>query len=241
MSLLVILAYPLFTAAAEPPAPAAAPASPPVTITLHERHGHETPIRKGFTHTGGGNIDVAMPAPDTVVITMTGVAVAGAHPCKDSVASLDFDLDQCFEVVFENKELQKAKLTVEARVIGLLRSHKGGGAADWEPAAVTISSGPTELLTLAVPGHSVSGGDSLSVNDHQGPVSVSVGAGKLTLHQAFVVTAAHPGKWRRSKAASAEFGPDPALDPLWISYWEPFHGANKKDFGFQVTVKVMPQ
>jgi len=28
------------------------------------------------------------------------------------------------------------------------------------------------------------------------------------------------------------------FDPLWISYWEPFHGANKKDFGFQVTVKV---
>ena len=32
--------------------------------------------------------------------------------------------------------------------------------------------------------------------------------------------------------------PDPALDPLWISAWEPFHGAAKKDFGFQVTLKV---
>jgi hypothetical protein len=40
------------------------------------------------------------------------------------------------------------------------------------------------------------------------------------------------------KAASAEFAPEPALDPLWISYWEPFHGAQKKDFGFQVTIKV---
>ena len=40
------------------------------------------------------------------------------------------------------------------------------------------------------------------------------------------------------KASSAEFAPDPALDPLWISYWEPFHGAAKKDFGFQVTLKV---
>ena len=43
------------------------------------------------------------------------------------------------------------------------------------------------------------------------------------------------------KAASAEFAPDPALDPLWISYWEPFHGAIKKDFGFQVTVRVVPE
>jgi hypothetical protein len=40
------------------------------------------------------------------------------------------------------------------------------------------------------------------------------------------------------KSASAEFAPDPALDPLWISYWEPFHGAGKKDFGFQVILKV---
>src|SRR5204863_246480 len=40
------------------------------------------------------------------------------------------------------------------------------------------------------------------------------------------------------KSASAEFAPDPALDPLWISYWEPFHGAVKKDFGLQVILKV---
>ena len=40
------------------------------------------------------------------------------------------------------------------------------------------------------------------------------------------------------KAPSAEFAPDPALDPLWISYKEPFHAAIKKDFGLQVTIKV---
>jgi hypothetical protein len=35
--------------------------------------------------------------------------------------------------------------------------------------------------------------------------------------------------------------PDPALDPLWISAFEPFHGAQKKDFGFRVTIKVEPE
>jgi hypothetical protein len=40
------------------------------------------------------------------------------------------------------------------------------------------------------------------------------------------------------KAASSELAPDPALDPLWISYWEPFHGIAKKGFGFQVTIKA---
>jgi hypothetical protein len=27
---------------------------------------------------------------------------------------------------------------------------------------------------------------------------------------------------------------------LWISYWEPFHGAAKKDLGLQITIKVAP-
>jgi hypothetical protein len=66
-------------------------------------------------------------------------------------------------------------------------------------------------------------------------------AGKYTLHQLFGITAAHSRSLLPCKAASAEFAPDPALDPLWISYWEPFHGANKKDFGFQITLKVAPE
>jgi hypothetical protein len=43
------------------------------------------------------------------------------------------------------------------------------------------------------------------------------------------------------KTASAEVAPDPALDPLWINAFEPFHGAAKKDFGFQVTSKISPE
>src|SRR2546428_344152 len=94
---LLLASLPLSILAADAPAPS----GPPVTITLGARHGHVTPHRQGFTHTGGGNIDVAQPAADTVVITMTGVAVAGGHPCKNSVASVNFDLAQCLEVTFE--------------------------------------------------------------------------------------------------------------------------------------------
>jgi hypothetical protein len=72
-------------------------------------------------------------------------------------------------------------------------------------------------------------------------VAVPVVPGKYTLRQFFGVTAAHPRNLWPCKAASAEFAPDPALDPLWISYWEPFHGAAKKDFGFQVILKVAPE
>src|SRR6266478_6176852 len=76
---------------------AAQTASPSVTITLGTRQGTATPERQGFTHTGGGNIDVAQPSSDALVVTMTGVAVAGGHPCKDSVARMAFELEQCFE------------------------------------------------------------------------------------------------------------------------------------------------
>ncbi len=219
------------------------PPSPSVTINLGDRQSSATPTREGFNHTGGGNIDVAQPAPDILVITMTGVAVAGAHPCRASRAALSFDLTQEFEVTFEKPELKKAKLTIEGRLVGLLRSHsKGGGSAEiCVPGQAAVISGGSEIIVIDFPGRIVAGGENLSVNDRKGPQSVPLNQGKFTLHQVFGVEAAHPKCVLPRKAASAEFAPDPALDPLWISYWEPFHGANKKDFGFQVTLKVSPE
>jgi hypothetical protein len=171
---------------------------------------------------------------------MTGVSVAGAHPCKDSVAAMSFDLAQSFEISFDSPKLKRAKLVIEGRVIGLLRSHaKGGGSAGEGPGCATILGNDVSLVTLCVPQHGVACGENLSINDHEGPVEVPISAGKYTLAQSFVVSAGHPQSLRPCKAASAEFAPDPALDPLWISYWEPFHGAVKKDFGFQITIKVV--
>jgi hypothetical protein len=214
---------------------------PPVSITLGPRHGHVTPTRAGCTHTGGGNVDVAQPSPDTLVVTATGVAVACGAPGCPALAALDLDLEQCFEIAFDKPGLKAAKLTVEGRIIGLLRSHCCGkkcGAAEETGGCATVSASGVALVTLCVPAHSVSGGDNLSLNDHDGPVSVPVMPGKYTLHEAWHIAAQHPACVLPCKASSAEFAPDPALDPLWISYWEPFHGAAKKDFGFQITIKV---
>jgi hypothetical protein len=167
--------------------------------------------------------------------------VAGAHPCKNSVATLSFDLDQSLEIAFEKPDLKRAKLTIEGRVIGLLRSHvKSSGSAEQGEACATVSSDGAALGSMCVPPHKVACGENLSLNCREGPVSMPVKAAKYTLHQTFVISAAHPRSLKPCKAASAEFAPDPALDPLWISYWEPFHGAAKKDFGFQITIKVAP-
>jgi hypothetical protein len=225
-------------------APATAPAAAP-TITLHERHGHVTPIRQGFTHTGAGNIDVAQPSPDTLIVTMTGVAVAGGHPTQDSLATLEFDLEQWLEVSGPDPKTTKLKVTMEARAIGLLRSHAacrptkpGKGIAEMSCAHAALTCGGGEVISLALEPHHVGGGDNLSLNDHSGPQEAPIVAGKYILHQKFTISAAHPRSVLPCKAASAEFAPDPALDPLWISYREPFHGAVKKDFGFQIILKV---
>jgi hypothetical protein len=179
---------------------------------------------------------VAQPSPDTVVITMSGAAVAYGSVC-DAYASHHFDFEQAFEVSFDNPKLKKAKLTVEGRVIGLLRTHGRHDSAGYDNAGSNIVSGPTTLLSVSVPPHSVGGGENLSVNDHGGPVSVPIVPGRYCLRQSFIVsTTAH--KCLFCKGPSAEFAPDPALDPLWLSYKEPFHGAIKKDFGFQIILKV---
>ena len=217
----------------------AAPAAPDVSISLLKRTGHVTPNKSKCTHTGGGNIDVQQPSPDTLVVTMTGVAVAYGTPFNPGQAGMTFDLTQCFEVSFDKPTVKAAKLTIEGRVIGMLRSSCKGGQAE-ESGAATVLAGGLPVTTLSMPGHVISGGESLSVNDHEGPVSVPVSAGPYTLSQTWTVSASMP-RTSLSKAPSVEFAPDPALDPLWISARDPFHGAAKKDFGFQVTIKVAPE
>jgi hypothetical protein len=213
---------------------------PGATITLRERHGHGVPVRTGLSHTGGGNLDVAQPSADTVVLTLTGTAVAGGTSFCPTRAGMNFEVEQCFEVTPDQPEKKVVKLSLEARVIGLLRSDDGKhvGAAEESGACATLTCGPSALLTLCAPAHGVAGGENLSINDHDGPVSVTVGPGKYTLHETFHISATHERALLPCKTASAEFAPDPALDPLWISYFEPFHGAQKKDFGYQVTLKV---
>lgn len=206
----------------------AAAAAPSVSITLHDRHGHVTPCKGCLNHTGGGNIDVQSPSSDTIVITMTGVCVADS--------SMDFDLDQCFEVTYDNPKVKKAKLTIDGSVIGLLRGQKNANA-QYTDAMASITAGAVEVINFTVPPHEVCNKcQNLSVNDHAGPRTVPITAGKYSLNQRFHI-AACGGNFLCHKA-SAEFAPDGALDPLWISYYEPFHGASKSNFGYQVTIKV---
>ena len=215
--------------------------APDVSLLLGKREGHVTPVRAGCQHTGGGNIDVQQPSPDTFVVTMSGVAVAHGSPCGPATAALEFTLNQAFEVSFDNPKVKAAKLTMEGQVVGFLRSHKNGTAEESATATVTSSAGGPSPLGITMPSHAVGAGENLSVNDKEGPVTCVVAAGKFCVNASFRVSASMPKTAFPGKAPSAEFAPDPALDPLWISYKEPFKGAKKGELGFQITLKVTPE
>jgi hypothetical protein len=226
--------------AAQPPQPA----PPAVQLVLGPGEGTATPYRTCCAHTGGGNVLVTQPAGDTIATSMTGVAVAKSNPLVDGVASYNFELTQDFEVVVSDPRVRAAKLLLEARVVGLLRTPKcccgspAVSASASNPAQAVVRCGPRELLALSLPPRSVTSGESLSVYNREGPVCVVVAPGKYTLHEVFGIQAIG-SKWG-GKGPSAEFAPDGALDPRWVSSHEPFHGAIKNSFGFQVILKVVP-
>lgn len=216
---------------------------PAVSLVLGPCQATAMPERVGAARTGGGNIHVAQPSPDTIAVTMTGAAAARGHPLKWSEASIQFDLAQDFEVVVHAPRVRGLRLILWGRAVGLLRSGppcgKGAGRA-WIslPGRASVECGPALLLALDMPAREVSGGQNLSVHDRAGPTWVDAAPGKYTLRQSFGIRAAHE-KALFGKPAAAEFAPDPALEEEWLGKKEPFHGAAKKEFGFQVILKVV--
>src|SRR5262249_38499432 len=152
------------------------------------------------------------PSPDVLQITLSAVAVAGAHPTCQSMAQMGFEVTQDIQVSFNDPKVKQAKLSIEGRVVGLLRTHKGGGQASSSEACAAITSGANEIISICTPERSVCAGGNLSINDFVAPKSASVVAGSVTVHQRWCVSARHPLSLFPHKAASAEFAPEPALD-----------------------------
>ncbi|MFN4259484.1 MAG: hypothetical protein ACK4RK_09295 [Gemmataceae bacterium] len=214
---------------------------PSVEIVLGKRSAQSSPRICGCAKHGGGNIKVEHPSPDTVVVTMTGVAVAYCTPTRCCSSGYDANLTQCFTIKFNDDTVKKAKLLLEGRVVGVLRSHcKGNGSASLNTATASVGCDHGgDLLSICLPAHSACGGKNFSINDQDGPYCLPVLEGCYTLNQCFSICASAPRCLLPCKAPSAEFAPN-ALDPLWISPKDPFYGASKEEFGFQITLKVVP-
>jgi hypothetical protein len=217
-----------------------------VTLVLGPAEGTARPCHKCCDHAGGGNVLVTQPASDTIATALTGAVVARADPFHDAVAGYDFDLYQDFEVVFNDPTVHGARLLMEGRILGVLRNpavcvgSPCNAAEISTPGHAAVHCGPQQFLALTVPGRSAACGEELSVYGREGPVSVPIVPGKYSLHEVFGIRAVHDHRSLLCKGTSAEFAPEPALDARWISTCEPFHGVNKKNFGFQVILKVVP-
>jgi hypothetical protein len=189
--------------------------------------------------TGGGAVTVLQPAPDTLLLTLTGAAAAKANPCAPSMATLEADVEQHFEVVFP-AGLKPAQLILEGRVLGLLRSEgPKSGSAELVQATAAVHHGSQTLVSLDFPAKSVNGRQALAVNLADGPTCVPVGPGCHGLHLSLRIAASQSPSLC-PHISSAEFAPPPALPPNWIHVPDPFGGVDRSGLGFQVIVRVQP-
>src|SRR5262245_22160950 len=165
---------------AAPPVRGQTPAAPVVALRPVHRDATVVPAHTGAAVTGGGDVLVTQPSADTLIVTLTGAVAAKGTPVIGSHAELTTEVDQEFEVVFPNGA-RPARLTVEARLNGLLRS-KGKGVAELTGAAAGLSAGPETVATLSLGPRTASGQESLGVHIAEGPACVPVGPGCLKLH-----------------------------------------------------------
>lgn len=228
-------------------APAPVVGRPPMELILEPGQASAVPFRKGVSYANGGVIDISQPNPTTIVIVMSGLTATNADLFCKSVANYSFELSQCFEVAIHSKQIKAARLVIEGRVIGLLRTNhehyqsclcKKGGVAETQPAHAAIAAGGQQLVALTLPARSICCQEDLSVYNHEGPLAVPVAPGKFTLHQTWGFGTVHPAFCCRG--ASAEFAPQPQHypDSYWFQAWHPFNGTATKDFGFTVTIKL---
>jgi hypothetical protein len=221
-------------------------------LVLEPGEASARPHKQGVAYANGGVLAVNQPNPTTLVVTLSGLAGVNADLCSTSTAGYDFDLNQCFEIRYDPKVAKATKLSIEGRVIGLLRTdwrhytgrHSGpkGGTAETCPVA-TISAGPAEVVGVTLPARVAACGEDLSVYNHEGSLAVPVAPGEYALHETWGFRVTHPAFCVRG--ASAEFSPEPAYYPDAAAYWfhdfQPFNGQASKDFGFQVTIKLIPE
>lgn len=206
-------------------------------ITLGPSEGAAHPTERGRTATGGGNIHVSQPSPDSIVIRMAGNAAACGNPLLPADARLDFRESLQFSIEFTQPG-HVGQLTMSGRVIGLLSAKGKLSAAGVGGATVAVSSDSHPVAMLEMPPCAVAAGESLAVTSSRGPICVPVGAGCYHLQQDFSVFASQRAGACCGRAI-AEFSPSP-LPATWLGPSYPFLKADKSEFGFEVTLRVAP-
>jgi hypothetical protein len=206
-----------------------------IIFGAHDGAAHPTICGRGYS--GGGNIDISQPAPDTLVITMTGTVAACANPLKMSEATLDFRQGMQFAVEFSAPN-GTGKLMMQAKVNGFVRAKGKQSIAGMTDATTTLSCGQGQIAVVPLTARVASCGDAFAVTASHGPVVVPICAGQFNLWQHFQIATAQPQGLLRCKSI-AEFSAA-ELPDAWSVNPDPFDGANKEDLGYQVIIQVAP-
>jgi hypothetical protein len=238
---LIALLGPAVVCAADPPA------GPAYQIVLRSRHAEVTPTRTKDAQTGGGSIVVEQPEPNTIVVSMAGSAVVGSD-FHGSNAALDFNLEQCLDIVATRKGVRPPRIGMVGRVVGTLQvtdpgkcSSKSCGTAEQGPATAFLTLGEANLLSVNVKSSNVSCGQESSVNFRDGPVETVATGGSYRLTGSFRIGATQGlGVWNR-QAAVADFDPAPQLDGFWADVLKPFRAVPRRDFGFKIVLRVIEE
>jgi len=227
------------------PAPAPTPTAANVRIALGRAESAATPHRRGHVgaaQTTSGDILVTQPAPNTIVVTMVGSALAKGHLSHETSAGWTFELDQEFEVIAPAKA--KLVLSMEAQVVGLLRSTScchphGVTVAECHDALASVSCGAESIAALDIPHRAVSCGKNQVVSARAAPCRSPIVAGCYALHQTFGINVTVQKSPFVCKAVAAEFAPDRHFDRAQLGVYDALGGSPLKENGFRVTIKVV--
>jgi len=226
---------PIAVFAADPPA---------YQIVLRSRFSEATPYRTKEAQTGGGSVLVEQPEPNTIVFTMGGSAVVGSE-FHGSTAGITFNLEQDLDIIPTRKGLRSPRLGMIGRVVGTLQVTDAGkccqpcGSADQGPASACLSTGGTSFLSVNVPSSAAACGQEISINHQDGPVECKGAVGQYHLNGTFRIGVSQGKGVFNRQSAVADFDPAPQLDAFWSDALRPFRAVPRRDFGFQVVVRVV--
>lgn len=222
------------------------PPGPAYQIVLRSRTATATPMRSKDAQTGGGSITVEQPEPHTIVVTMGGAAVVGSD-FHASSAGITFDLQQDLDIIPTRKGVRPPRIGMVGRVVGTLvvtdpgKCGKALGTAEQGPAAACLSTGGASVLSLNVKSATLGSAQESSINHREGPIESPAATGSYRLSGSFSIGATQgKGVWHRQYAV-ADFDPAPQLDGTWADVLKPFRAVPRRDFGFQLILRVVEE
>jgi hypothetical protein len=230
-----------------PPDSAAAPAEkekekekPPLEITTGNKRECVIPGKHGDALAEGGKIDVSNPEPNQLKVLMTGVTAAHCFFGCHSVGIQTFQLEQEFEIASTDSKITQAVLTLQSNLNGYIRS-RNKGSATMRCANATISpagsgSGP---LSVSFAPASVCGpcGQHEFKEEYAPPAGPPLPLGRYVLVASFVIEAQADGLI--NARGVADFSADDLPD-IWKQEKDPFKDADRKEYGFSITLTAEP-